>query len=142
MAALAVLQGGGLSAVPRPEPPEDLTEEQRAEWMAVVNRLPADWFPRETHAVLAQYCRLTASADQLAVMIEHLESAFRTTRRTDLGLYDKLLRRQESLARAIVSLATKMRITQQASYHPEKGKGKLRPAPPWSFEGKPKHRLD
>jgi hypothetical protein len=41
----------------RPEPPEDLTEEQAAEWSAVVDRLPADWFPRETHGLLARYCR-------------------------------------------------------------------------------------
>jgi hypothetical protein len=30
----------------RPEPPADLTEDQADEWRAVVDRLPADWFPR------------------------------------------------------------------------------------------------
>jgi hypothetical protein len=34
----------------------DLTDEQAAEWGAVVDRLPVDWFLRETHGLVAQYC--------------------------------------------------------------------------------------
>jgi hypothetical protein len=41
----------------RPEPPDDLTEEQAAVWRAVMDRLPADRFPREAHGLLAQYVR-------------------------------------------------------------------------------------
>ena len=37
----------------------------RIEWCAVVNRMPADWFPRETHGMLVQYCRLIVGARRL-----------------------------------------------------------------------------
>jgi hypothetical protein len=43
----------------RPEPPADLTEEQAAEWRAVVERLPADWFPREVEPRLDPVQRMT-----------------------------------------------------------------------------------
>jgi hypothetical protein len=46
----------------RPEPPEDLTEEQAVEWRAVVDRLPTDWFSRETHGLLSQYVRHVVTA--------------------------------------------------------------------------------
>ena len=46
-AALEIPSVADLRGDARPEPPEDLTEEQAAEWRAVVDRLPADWFPRE-----------------------------------------------------------------------------------------------
>ena len=50
-AALAVAPVSDLRLVARPEPPEDLTENQSAEWRAIVGRLPADWFQRETHGL-------------------------------------------------------------------------------------------
>ena len=56
-AALEIPSVADLRGDARPEPPEDLTEEQAAEWRAVVARMPADWFHRETHGLLAQYVR-------------------------------------------------------------------------------------
>src|SRR3954467_15967709 len=50
----------------RPKPPDGLTVGQVSEWRRVVNRLPADWFPAETHACLAAYCRHTENAKRLA----------------------------------------------------------------------------
>jgi hypothetical protein len=82
----------------RPQPPEDLTEEQGAEWRAVMDRLPADWFPRETHGLVAQYCRHVSTAQRLA----------------------RLLAAQERETRCIASLATRMRMSQQATYDKSK----------------------
>ena len=39
----------------RPDAPYDLTDEQSKVWWSVVDRLPADWFPRETHPLLSQF---------------------------------------------------------------------------------------
>jgi hypothetical protein len=97
--------------VARPEAPYDLTDEQTEEWWAVVNRLPADWFPRETHAVLSQYCRHVVSARRVAQLIQSEE----TGEGFDLDQYDKLLKMQEREGRALSSLATRLRITQQAT---------------------------
>lgn len=147
-ADLAVVQSGELSAlVGRPEPLPELTPEQAEEWRSVVNRLPADWFPRETWAMLAQYCRHVVSANRIAQMIRTIEVGpqhaggnvvnLRGDDEDDEGFclkdYDKLLAMQEREGRALSSLATRMRLTQQATYHPEKSKGKGGMKKPWEM---------
>jgi hypothetical protein len=124
-ASLAVITGGGVETIRRPEPPDDLTDEQAAEWRAVVNRLPADWFPRETFPMLAQYCRHVVSARRVAQLIEAEE----TSKSFDVDAYDKLLKLQEREGRALSSLATRMRMTQQATYDKTKKKPSRGKAP-------------
>ena len=119
-ADLSVVQSGEVRAEYRPNPPSELSREQATEWNAVVERMPAEWFPRETHGLLAQYCRHVVSARHIAQLIEQHESADEF----DIDHYDKLLKMQEREGRAASSLATRMRITQQATYSGDKGKGK------------------
>lgn len=109
-----------LETVPRPDAPYDLTDEQSDEWWAVVNRMPAEWFPRETHAMLAQYCRHVVRARRIAQLLNAAESA----KEFDVKEYRDLLRSEEEQSRAIASLATRMRLSQQATYDKSKGKGK------------------
>src|SRR3954471_3845648 len=80
-----------IEATSRPDAPYDLTNEQADEWWAVVNRLPADWFPRETHALLAQFCRHTVAARRVAQLVEAAEQR----KRLDVGYYNRLLIMQE-----------------------------------------------
>jgi hypothetical protein len=100
-----------IEVVSRPDAPYDLTDEQAQEWWAVVNRLPADWFPRETHGMLVQYCRHVVSARRVAQLLTQAEAA----KRLDLARYNQLLIMQEREGRALSSLATRMRISQQAT---------------------------
>jgi hypothetical protein len=90
-AALTVISSSGVETVRRPEPPTELTDEQADEWRAVVMRLPADWFPRETHALLTQYCRHVVAARRVAQLIEGAEGAAEF----DVETYERLLRMQE-----------------------------------------------
>ena len=102
--------------------PSEMTD---AEWDAVVSRMPADWFGRETHGMLAQYCRHVVAARRVAQMIEKADGY-------DVGEYDQLLKMQEREGRALSSLATRMRLTQQAVHDRERGKGKAPVAgKPW-----------
>lgn len=94
---------------PRPQAPSDLTDEQATEWDAVVARMPAEHFTRETHAVLAQFCRHVVAAKHVAQLIARSEM----DGNIDLEEYDKLLKMQEREGRAMSSLATRMRLTQQ-----------------------------
>ena len=110
-ASLEVAKVGKVETVERPDAPYDLTDEQSEEWWAVVNRLPADWFPRETHGVLAQYCRHVVTARRVAQLVAACEAEADL----DLGQYDQLLKMQEREGRALSSLATRLRITQQAT---------------------------
>ena len=125
-AALTVVGG---NAVQRHEPPRELTEEQAAIWRDVVMALPADWFGSDTLPLLTQYCRAISRANSLAAMIDRLGN--------DPGLkaYRDLLRSEFIASRSIASLATKMRITQQATMD----KRKMKPMPssfrPWEYDG-------
>lgn len=110
-AALEVQPVETVESIQRPDAPYDLTDEQSEEWWAVVNRLPADWFPRETHGILAQYCRHVVAARRIAQLV----SAEESDEQLDLDRYDQLLRMQEREGRALSSLATRLRITQQAT---------------------------
>lgn len=101
-----------IETVQRPDAPYDLTDEQAKEWWAVVNRMPADWFPRETHGMLAQYCRHVVAARRVAELVKSVE----TEKEFDLLAYDRALKMQEREGRAISSLATRMRISQQTTY--------------------------
>ena len=117
-ASLSVISSKGIETVRRAEPPTELTDEQAAEWVAIVNRMPAEWFPRETHGMLAQYCRHIVAARRVAQLIASVEVADSF----DVGEYDTLLKMQEREGRALSSLATRMRLTQQATYDKSKKK--------------------
>lgn len=115
-----------VEVVDRPDAPYDLTDEQSEEWWAIVNRMPADWFPRETHGMLAQYCRHVIASRRVAQLIKgHEDNPV-----MDIEGYDRLLKMQEREGRAISSLATRMRISQQTTYDPKKKKGSP-VKPPW-----------
>ena len=108
--SLQVVTPGNVTSLARPEPPADLTPEQADEWWAVVERMPADWFPRETHGLLSQYCRHVVTARRVAQLIKSAEDADDL----DIQQLDQLYKMQEREGRALSSLATRMRISQQA----------------------------
>ena len=112
-AAMSVVQPSGITATHRPDPQEGLTDEQATIWCNVVGRMPADWFPGETHDMLAQYCRHVISSRRVAALIELLtgQDEFATED------YDRLLKMQEREGRAMSALATRMRLSQQSGGH-------------------------
>jgi hypothetical protein len=111
-AALALV-ATGRQAHERPEPPPELKgKAAQAEWRGIVGRMPADWFPRETHAMLIQLCRAKVRADDIDKRI----------RKRGLPFYDwqQLLKAEQNTAASIARLSTKMRISQQSSYDERK----------------------
>lgn len=124
-------KGQKVSLVPleRPEPPAELDADQRAVWEMTVNRLPADWFPAETHKLLTNYCRQAVTSDRLAERIAQAEREHAEPKELDL-----LLKMRDRELRGMSSLATRMRLTQQSSYDANKSKGDKRKADgakPW-----------
>ena len=128
IASIAVTRPDNVIEIPRQPPPDVLTDEQAFEWRDVVDRMPADWFPRETHAMLIQYCRHVVSARRVAEMLD----GFAPEKDTPGWLedYDRLLRMQEREGRALSALATRMRLSQQSSYDKKRTRGSKGPAPP------------
>lgn len=114
-----------VEVIRRPSPPADMTPEQASEWTAVVSRLPADWFPRETHGMLAQYARHVVAARHVAQLIAVCTSG----NELDVDQYDKLLKMQEREGRAMSSIASRLRITQQSSRPYKERKPKMMDRP-------------
>jgi hypothetical protein len=131
-AALSVVQT--LPGQKRPEPPEELTDEQAEEWRKVVDRLPVDWFPEESHQLLVAYCRHVTRARVLAGLINRFQEVWLCSA-DGVERYDKLLQMSEREGRAISSLATRMRLTQQSRYRADKAATKTSspsaPSKPW-----------
>jgi hypothetical protein len=132
-ASLAITTVAQLETVPRPDAPYDLTDEETNEWWAVINRMPADWFPRETHPLLSQYCRHVVRARRIAQLIQVMEGGKDADGQIiefDLKSYNRMLIMQERETRAIAALSTKMRLAQQSTIDKEtkkKGVGRK----PW-----------
>ncbi len=129
MSSLSIVPPRDVLERGRPEPPRDITAEQASEWRAIVRRMPADWFPRETHGLLADFCRHVLRSRKIATLIDRIERA----RTVDVDEYDKLAKMADRESRTIASLATKMRISQHASYDRKKAKGAAA-ARPWEDE--------
>src|SRR6185369_5683232 len=132
-ASLAIVSSNYLETIPRPDAPCDLTDEQAEEWREIANQMPADWFARETHAMLAQYCRHVVTARRVAGMIEALETELGKEEGSDPATilsatkaFDRLYKMQEREGRAISSLSTKMRLSQQSTYDKSKRKKSTR----------------
>lgn len=110
-ASMEIAPVGVLERVARVKPPAGMVDEEVEVWAAVVNTEPADWFTPTTVPLLAQYCRHVVQAKRISELIE------RATSDKDLSVqdYDRLLHMQDRESRAIAMLATKMRVSQQAT---------------------------
>lgn len=109
----------------RPRPPAELTDEEAHEWREVVNRLPPDWFPRETHPQLANYCRHVVQRRVLAGLI-HQTVQQDLDERANIARYERLLAMAEKETRAINALARSMRLTLQSRYRADHAEPKAR----------------
>lgn len=126
-ASLTVAKVSPVETVERQRPPHDLSDEEVEVWSAVVNSEPAGWFSPGNVPLLSQYCRHTIHARRIAELIE------RATADPNLPVsaYDRLLKMQDRESRAIASLATKMRISQQATTNHRGNKKPTAARKPW-----------
>lgn len=113
----------------RPEPLRDMTREQREVWKTVVNRMPEDWFPAESHELLAQYCRHVCEARRISGILR-AHTVDPAVTEAWLKCYGELLKFQEREGRAMSSLATRLRITQQSTIDKRREKA-MEPDAPW-----------
>lgn len=107
-----------ISSTDRLPAPMHLTDAERMVWLEVVNDQPASAFTPVHGPLLEQYCRHIVQARLLADEIMHFDRAWLAD---DDGLkrYDRLLAMQEREGRAASSLATRLRITRQATADPK-----------------------
>jgi hypothetical protein len=82
--------------------------------------MPADWFPAETHGLLAAYCRHHENGQRLAALVDGFNlDAVRNPDGPGLRVYDKLLAAHQRETAAMSSLATRLRMTPQSRMRAE-----------------------
>lgn len=102
----------------RLQAPVHITDAERSVWLEVVNDQPANAFSPTHSPLLEQYCRHVMQARLIADEIMSFDRAWLAD---DDGLkrYNLLLTMQEREGRAASSLATRLRITRQATADPK-----------------------
>ena len=96
-----------LQTMDRLRPPVELTDEEVEVWVAVTSSVEASWFNPGNAPLLAQYCRHVINARRIAELIERHAN--------NLGTYFELLTLQREQSGSLKTLASAMRISQQAT---------------------------
>jgi hypothetical protein len=119
------------------DPPDDLTDMQKAVWQAVIAS-EADGF-LETAALrnmLADYCRHRESIAQVQAIIEQFKPEWLKTG-DGSKRYHSLLKIRQQETHASSMLATKMRLTNQSRYDSRAAwraaNNATKETPPWEF---------
>ncbi len=118
----------------RPDPPRELTKRQAEIWRETTAAEPVGFFtPGAVLGMLTDYCAHRQGAEMLTAKIDAFEEDWLTSRE-GLARYHSLLKMRELETRAAAHLATKLRLTNQSRYRPDKpdrlpGQGKNGPMP-------------
>src|SRR5215207_10071136 len=99
----------------RAPPPAELTEAEAAVWRDAMGCHRAGWFNKGQFPLLKAYCRHFARAELLAEQVNSFRPEW-LSQEGGLERFDALLTMAERESRALSSLATRMRITQQSQY--------------------------
>ena len=126
-AELAVINAGGVVQTKRPSAPGELTDEQAAEWRAIVNVYPAEWLTRDRQSMLVALCRHTVSQRYVAQLIDQCMASDDY----DVDLHDKLLKMQERETRTILSASVRLGIAQTTTYEKKASKKGPQLPKPW-----------
>lgn len=110
--SVVVLQGGVGSY---PEPPEGLTDEQQGLWREIVRTKPVDWWGADSYPILAQYVRCITDSRVQARAIDNFQESWLADPE-GLKRFKTLMDVRKATSAQLVSLATKMRLTQQSRY--------------------------
>lgn len=142
-----------------PTAPDHLTSEQAAIWFSILQSLEEGWITKESHDLLAAYCQHVCQQRRLgnliaaheAVLELHNQNSGADFDPTDIDgpqdmppfdmnewvkTYDKLLKMLDRENRAMSSLATRLRITNQ-SLRSNKSDKPSRKVRPWEAASQP-----
>jgi hypothetical protein len=111
---------GSIHGQIRPEPPSDLPERQAALWRAIVESEPIDLFKTvASQMMLRELVRYADTSDTLAVKLNEMTSDDLSDPES-IKHFGDLLKMRDVVTKQIAALATKLRISNQAKYLPNK----------------------
>lgn len=87
---------------------------QAETWWKIVDALPADWFRPEYLDLLVQYCRHEARAQLIAEALDEWDRF--PVQPENRVKYTELLREELAQSKAMIDIATKLRMTAQATH--------------------------
>jgi hypothetical protein len=102
-----------VSKVERLRPPDELTDEQREEFVGLVDKMPADWFSGANVPALVQLCRHIVMARRFAQLLEEIISG-PGEMHMKIAAMESLSKAQAKESRLIAALMTSLRLTPQA----------------------------
>jgi len=112
--ALTVIPGGFGSG--RPPPPIELNDRQAQIWRGVVETEAAELFATAaTKNLLVDYCRARETAETYTALIERFTPDWLTTEE-GLDRFRAICRGRDVETRAAVTIAMKLRLTNQSRY--------------------------
>lgn len=94
----------------RPEPPEELNEEQAELWTLIVSTKPVEWFSEDVLPLLAAYCKAVYEHRRMSKALGSLDPVTKE--------YRDLAKTIQSQGTMMKTLATSMRLTPQSRYTP------------------------
>ena len=121
-ASLSVISGG---IDRRPDAPSDLSADEVVVWERTVANEAADVFTTAAvQQLLKDYCRHVVAAERLSVVIDEAMSEPKEPKEeqqpTSLRDLDRLLKMRDRETKAIADKATKLRLTNQSRYTPDR----------------------
>jgi hypothetical protein len=117
---------------PLPEPPASLSDSEAVIFRETSAAMPSGWFRADSMPLLVEYSRAVDACNNLSLLI----------RQPNMSVKEQLavLASREKQARLVVTLATKMRLTQQSRILPDQAgrdvANKPVAAPPWGGSGR------
>jgi hypothetical protein len=132
-----------ISDAPPPEPPTSLGPAEVELWWRVTSAMPPNWFSAENLPLLAAYCRHCVYADAIAADIAAVRAGLAALAAGSLPAAERaktiaslqrelrmLQRTHASETGAMLSVATKLRLTQQSRFQANSAYAKTRGRPP------------
>jgi hypothetical protein len=112
-AQMAVVDGGFSTKV---KPPEGMPERQALIWQNTVKGEPANFFKTAaTKALLVDYCRQRAMADEMSDLIDEFKPDWLAEAK-GMRRYEWLSKMRRMASASAADLATKLRLTNQSRY--------------------------
>ncbi len=100
----------------RSPPPANLSGRQKALWIQITAAKPADWFGQDTLPMLTA---LVAHIETFEVIEREFVGLEKLDQIEKLTWLEKLCRLRDRESKAITSLSTRLRLTQQSRYTPQ-----------------------
>jgi hypothetical protein len=107
-ASLSIVPAKGITP---PTPPADLSAAEAVLWREIVETKPSDWFGPDSLPVLKEYIRASIMCDLLDAQVKDA-----LAEGEGVGVVKALLDMRDKESRRGVSMATKLRLTQQSRY--------------------------